>query len=73
MTWNAGFEAALPEARIQPIHGDKPAYNLRVMDAARMFQVLICLPLIPQMPALGEAFKPLVEHWRTTPFAAGLD
>lgn len=46
---------------------------LRVMDAARMFQTLICLPLIPQMPSLGDSLKPIVEHWRTMPFAAGLE
>ncbi len=121
----AGFEAALPEARIQPIHGDAPSYNqiptvggptlwsdfedatlgpvewdlamfgeainevyneaaaklgrppldervLRVMDAGRMFQTLICLPLIPQMPSLADALKPIVDHWRTMPFAANL-
>jgi len=121
----AGFEAALPGARIQPIHGDAPYYNLipavggaslwsdfedatlgpvewdmamldpthiaayneaaarlrrpgidervaGVMNAARMLQLIVCLPLIPQLPALADGLKPSLEHWRTMPFAGGL-
>ncbi|WBQ06712.1 phosphotransferase family protein [Kribbella sp. CA-293567] len=121
----AGFETAFPGARVQPIHGDAPYYNViptvggatlwsdfedatlgpvewdlamiepahaqlynetaaelgrpaidervvGVMNTARMLQVLICLPLLPELPALAEGLKPSIEHWRTMPFAGGL-
>ncbi|MEV8375154.1 phosphotransferase [Kribbella sp. NPDC056861] len=121
----AGFEAAFPGARIQPIHGDAPYYNViptvggptlwsdfedatlgpvewdmamldpthvqvynetaaalgrpgiderlvGVANTARMLQLIICLPLLPALPALAEGLKPSIELWRTMPFAGGL-
>jgi hypothetical protein len=41
-------------------------------DLARTLQLLVVLPLTPQMPGMADALEPLVEHWRSTPFAGGL-
>lgn len=46
---------------------------LRVMESAGMLQVVACLALVPQLPMLAEALRPLLEHWRTTPLAGGLE
>jgi thiamine kinase-like enzyme len=118
------FEAAFPEADVQPIHGDAPFYNiivtpegelcsdfehvtlgpvesdlalagpqsqaaynaaaarlgmrplderlLRVMESARMLQVVACLALVPQLPMLAEGLRPLLDQWRTTPLVGDL-
>lgn len=42
---------------------------LRVMEAARMLQVVACLALVPQLPMLAESLRPSLDHWRTTPMA----
>ncbi len=43
------------------------------MDLARAFQLIVCLPLLPQMPAgMEEGLAPFVENWRAMPFANGL-
>ncbi|ADB34775.1 aminoglycoside phosphotransferase [Kribbella flavida DSM 17836] len=42
------------------------------MDLARAFQLIVCLPLVPQLPELADGLKPFVENWRTMPFAGGL-
>jgi thiamine kinase-like enzyme len=40
------------------------------MDLARAFQLIICLPLLPQMPAgMAETLEPFVANWREMPFA----
>ncbi|MGX7828402.1 phosphotransferase [Actinokineospora sp. 24-640] len=124
LTDRAAFAEAFPEASVQPIHGDSPAYNLlhtadgplfsdfelvtagpvewdlalmppdhiaayderatalglratdpraqKVMDAARMLQVVSCLALVPQLPVLTEGLAPSLAHWRTMPFAGDL-
>jgi hypothetical protein len=45
---------------------------LRVMDAARMLQVVACLSLVPQLPVLATGLAPMIEGWRTLPLAGGL-
>lgn len=45
---------------------------LAVMGAARNLQVIACLPLVPQFPALGEGLRPVIDAWRTSPLAGGL-
>ena len=41
-------------------------------DLARTLQLLVVLPMTPQMPGMADALQPLVEHWRGAPFAGGL-
>ncbi|MGC7099968.1 aminoglycoside phosphotransferase family protein [Amycolatopsis lurida] len=45
---------------------------LRAMEALRNLQLVGCLPMVPELPLLADAFKPLIEHWRTTDPADGL-
>jgi thiamine kinase-like enzyme len=43
------------------------------MDLARAVQLIVCLPLLPQMPdGMAEGLAPFVENWRAMPFANGL-
>jgi hypothetical protein len=44
----------------------------RVMDTARVLQVMVCTPLVPRLPALGDGIRMFVGQWRDTPFAGGL-
>ncbi|MGH3917115.1 MAG: phosphotransferase family protein [Pseudonocardiaceae bacterium] len=44
---------------------------LRVMESARMLQIVACLALTPQLPMLGEALRSSVDQWRTMPLAGG--
>jgi hypothetical protein len=45
---------------------------LRLMDAARTYQFIACLSILPELPVIADALKSSIESWRTTPFAAGL-
>lgn len=45
---------------------------LEVMGAARMLQLVSCLALLPQLPALALGLLPMAAVWRTTPVAAGI-
>ncbi|WDZ85077.1 aminoglycoside phosphotransferase family protein [Micromonospora cathayae] len=45
---------------------------LRFVTAVGMLRGLAALALAPQLPMLVEAIGPLVEQWRSTPFAGGL-
>jgi hypothetical protein len=44
---------------------------LRVMEVARMLQVVACIALVPQLPLLGAGLAPSLEAWRQMPFAGG--
>jgi hypothetical protein len=44
----------------------------RVMDTARVLQVMVCTPLVPQLPALADGIRMFVGQWRSMPFAGGL-
>lgn len=43
-----------------------------VMDTARVLQVMVCAPLVPRLPSLGDGIRMFVGQWRDTPFAGGL-
>ncbi|GGZ36322.1 hypothetical protein GCM10010387_32970 [Streptomyces inusitatus] len=45
---------------------------LAFVNALAMLRVIAALSLVPQLPRLMEYLKPAVEHWKTTPFAAGI-
>ncbi|GAB3458213.1 hypothetical protein GCM10027570_41600 [Streptomonospora sediminis] len=44
---------------------------LGFVNALGMLRVIATLTLVPQLPELMEYLKPAVDHWQTTPFAAG--
>jgi hypothetical protein len=44
----------------------------QVMDLARALQVVLCTPLIPQVPMLADGIRMFVAQWRVMPFAGGL-
>ncbi len=62
------YDAAAARAGVRPLDRDV----LRVMDTARMLQVVSCLALVPQLPMLADALAPSLAAWRGLPFAAGL-
>jgi hypothetical protein len=64
----AVYDAAAAQARVRVLD---PA-ALRVVDAARMLQMVVCHALVPQLPMLAEGLSPAVQAWRETPFAGGL-
>lgn len=45
---------------------------LRVMEAARMLQLVACLAMAPQLPSLAEGLQQPLETWRGMQFAGGL-
>ena len=45
---------------------------LRVMDTARMLQLVASFSLAPQLPLLVDALTPLLEQWQAMPFAGGV-
>lgn len=49
---------------------DEPVQQ--VMDTARALQIIVCTPLVPQLPSLADGIRMFVGQWRSTPFAGGL-
>ncbi|OEU94821.1 phosphotransferase [Streptomyces oceani] len=45
---------------------------LAFVNALGMLRVVATLTLAPQLPELVEYLRPAVDHWRTTPLAAGM-
>ncbi|GHE26074.1 hypothetical protein GCM10017673_29620 [Streptosporangium violaceochromogenes] len=45
---------------------------LAFVNALGMLRVIATLTLVPQLPELVGYLKPAVDHWRATPFAAGM-
>jgi Phosphotransferase enzyme family len=45
---------------------------LRVLEAVRMLQLISCLAMVPELPMLADGLRPMIEKWRTTPFAGDL-
>ncbi|MFE7644327.1 aminoglycoside phosphotransferase family protein [Streptomyces phaeoluteigriseus] len=43
------------------------------VNAVTMLRVVATLTLVPQLPELMEYLRPAVDHWRTMPFANGID
>lgn len=62
------YDAAAARAGVRPLDPEV----LRVMDCARMLQVVACLALVPQLPMLASGLAPSLEQWREMPFAGGL-
>ncbi|GAA1586207.1 MULTISPECIES: aminoglycoside phosphotransferase family protein [Kribbella] len=43
----------------------------QLMDLARVLQVIVCTPLVPQFPDLADGIRMFTAQWRDMPFAAG--
>jgi Ser/Thr protein kinase RdoA (MazF antagonist) len=59
----AAYDAAAAELGLRPLD----ERLLRVMESARMIQLVACLPMAPQLPGLLDGLRPAVEHWRAGP------
>ncbi|MGH3982651.1 MAG: aminoglycoside phosphotransferase family protein [Pseudonocardiaceae bacterium] len=59
----AVYDAAAARRGLRPLD----QRLLRVMESARMLQIVACLALVPQLPMLAKGLRPLLDHWRTTP------
>jgi thiamine kinase-like enzyme len=44
----------------------------RLMDVARCLQIVASLALVPELPVLATGLAPVLETWRSLPFAGGL-
>ena len=64
----AAYDAAAARLGLRPLN----ERLLRVMESARMLQLVAYLALVPQLPMLAEGLRPSLEQWRTTPLAGGL-
>jgi len=64
----AAYHKAAAELGLRPLD----ERLLRVMESARMLQVVACLALVPQLPMLAEGLRPALEQWRTRLPAGGL-
>jgi len=53
----------------------RPVLDPRVqqaVDVARALQVVVCAPLVPQVPMLADGIRMIAAQWRAMPFAGGL-
>ena len=57
------YDAAAVELGLRPLD----ERLLRVMESARMIQLVACLPIAPQLPGLLDGLQPALEHWRAGP------
>jgi thiamine kinase-like enzyme len=64
----ASYDAAAGGAGVRTLDRDV----LRVMDAARLLQVVACYSMVSALPMLATGLAPSLDHWRTTPLAGGL-
>lgn len=62
------YDEAAAELGLRP----HDPHLLDVMAAARMMQLVACLPMVPELPSLADGLKPGIDGWRTTPLAGGL-
>ncbi|MFE4663770.1 phosphotransferase family protein [Streptomyces sp. NPDC056716] len=46
---------------------------LAFVNALGMLRIIATLTLVPQLPELVEYLKPALDHWRRTPFTAGMN
>ena len=59
----AVYDAAATELGMRPLD----ERLLRVMETARMIQLIACLPMAPELPGLLDGLRGAVEHWRSLP------
>jgi len=59
----AVYDAAAAEVGLRPLN----ARVMRVLDTARMLQVVASLALTPQLPALAEGLAQPIDMWRSMP------
>ena len=63
----AAYDAAAAALGLRPL--DEQV--LRVMESARMLQVVACVSLADELPMLVGGLRPFIETWRTTPLIGG--
>jgi hypothetical protein len=59
----AAYDASAADLGLRPLDESL----LRVMESARMVQLIACLPMAPQLPGLLDGLRTAVEHWRSGP------
>jgi hypothetical protein len=62
------YDARALEVGTRPLDRDM----LRVMDSARMLQLVASFSLVPELPMLRDALTPMLEQWQAMTFAGGL-
>ncbi|RJQ81790.1 aminoglycoside phosphotransferase family protein [Pseudonocardiaceae bacterium YIM PH 21723] len=62
----AAYDAAARGRGLRPVNPDV----LRLMESARLLQVVACLALVPQLPKLAKGLSPVVQQWRSRPLPA---
>jgi aminoglycoside phosphotransferase (APT) family kinase protein len=63
------YNAAAGAAGVRPLQEDV----LRLMSAARNLQLVACIALVPELPLLATGLSPMLEAWRSSPFAGGFN
>ncbi|NIK56848.1 phosphotransferase [Kribbella shirazensis] len=66
--WGPDLCRTYSEAASTPLDPDVQ----QLMDLARVLQLLVCTPLVPQIPAMADGIRMFAVQWRSMPFAAGL-
>jgi hypothetical protein len=61
------YASAASAAGVRPLHEDV----LRLMGAARNLQLVACMALVPELPMLETGLAPMLDAWRSSPFAGG--
>lgn len=64
----AAYDAAATQLGLRPLD----ERLLRVMESARMLQIVAALAQAPQLPILADFLRPTLEQWREAPLAGGL-
>jgi hypothetical protein len=56
----AAYDTAATQLGLRPLN----ERLLRVMESARMLQMVACLAQVPQLPLLAEGLRPMLKQWR---------
>lgn len=64
----SAYAEAAADAGVRPLQEDV----LRVMSAARNLQMVACVALVPELPVLATGLAPMLDAWRSSPFAGGI-
>jgi hypothetical protein len=62
-TARAAYDASAAELGLRPLD----ERLLRVMETARMVQLVACLPMAPRIPGMLDGLRGALEHWKSLP------